>query len=145
MAMGKKRNGEGSAAREERAPAAQIEREDGEGDGGAQRLAVSAPKGGIETPPAPTKTQPFPRNYNELGGGIFARHHPVDVGCEVLEKSDDRGAATKLRALQTYAAWTFGKSGAEGDRTPPRIIWDIPGPPYEPADPEQEKLEGGEK
>jgi hypothetical protein len=62
----------------------------------------------------------------------------------VIDNSEDRGAATRLRALETYADWAFGKPGMQG-HPKPRIIWDIPGPPYEPPDPEQAKLEGGEK
>lgn len=89
---------------------------------------------------------PRPRSHRELGEGIFAAADPVKVGSELLEKNnDDRGAATRLRSLQMFADWSYGERSAEGPRKPPRIIWDIPGPPYEPADPELEKLEGGEK
>lgn len=140
--MEKKRIRENSPAPEKRAPATPGERNDGAGGDYPEQLAAG---NGVELPQSNANAQPLPRNYQELGGGIFARHHPVDVGCQVLEKSEDRGAATKLRALETYAAWAFGKPDAEGNRKPPRIIWDIPGPPYEPVDPEQEKLEGGEK
>jgi hypothetical protein len=107
-----------------------------------------------EAPQLAAKNRPLPRSYRELGEGIFRRHHPEDVGSEVIEKGNP---ATKLQTLKTCAAWVFGNSDAEMPRNPPRIIWDIPGPPYEPPceplDPEllaagaleEEKLEGGEK
>jgi hypothetical protein len=100
--------------------------------------------------PAQTDAHPRPRSHRELGDAIFAVSDPVNVGRELLDKdkSDDRGAPTRLRSLQTFADWAFEKPSAEGQRKPPRIIWDIPGPPYEPVDPlaaDLEKLEGGEK
>jgi hypothetical protein len=144
MAMGKKRNGEGSAAPKERAPAAQIERKDDEGDG-AQRLAVSASNGGIGMPPAPAKVHVVPRNHCELALAIFAECDPAALGCEVLEKSDDRGAATKLRALETFADWAYGKPATGGTSGRVRIIWDIPLPAHKAINPDPETVEGGEK
>lgn len=88
----------------------------------------------------------MPRSYSELGEAIFKMRHPAIAGAELLDKNnDDRNAPTRLKSLQTFAAWIFGERDGEADRRPPRIIWDIPGPPYEPPDPELEKLEGGEK
>ena len=143
--MGKRKIDARPAGPEERAAAEQIERNDGEGGGCAGQLALIVGKGGADVPPAQKTAQPLPRSHRELGEAILSGKDPVTVGRELLDKSDDRGAATRLRALETYADWTFGKPGAEGYRKPPRIIWDIPGPPYEPPDPEQEKVEGGEK
>ena len=144
VAMEKKRIRENPAALEPRA-AARIEGGDCEGGGCAEQRAVSARKDGTDAPPAQETAQPRPRSHRELGEAILSGRDPVKVGRELLDKSDDRGAPTRLRALETYADWTFGKPGAEGHRKPPRIIWDIPGPPYEPPDPEREKVEGGDK
>jgi len=140
--MRKKRIRQNAAG--ERVAGAQIERSDGEGGVRAEQLAVSAPDYGLEATPT---TNPMPRSHRELGEAILASGNPVKVGCELLDKdkSEDRGAPTRLRSLETFAGWAFGKPDAQGHRKPPRIIWDIPGPPYEPVDPEQEKLEGGEK
>jgi hypothetical protein len=129
--MGKKRIHESSAASEERADAGQIEHHDC--------------AGGANVPPAQETAQPLPQSHRELGKAILSSTDPVKVGRELLDKNDDRGAATRLRSLETFADWTFGKPGPEGQRKPPRIIWDIPGPPYESPDPEQEKAERGEK
>ena len=135
----------------ERPLAAEKVRNDDEG-GGAQQLAVSARKDRLEAqlPPAQANAYPMPRSHRELGMGIFAVENPIKVGSELLNKemSEDRGAPTRLRSLQTFADWAFEKPGWDGQRKPPRIIWDIPGPPYEPVDPlepELQKLEGGEK
>lgn len=88
----------------------------------------------------------MPRSHRELGQSIFELKHPAIVGAELLDKNnDDRNAPTRLKSLQTFADWLFGRHDGEALRRPPRIIWDIPGPPYEPVDPELEKLEGGEK
>ncbi len=99
-----------------------------------------------EGPSEKEKVYPSTHSHRELGTAIFNESNPVKAGRELLEKSND---ATRLSALRAFADWAFGKDGAEGNRKPPRIIWDIPGPPYEPPceplDPELEKLEGGEK
>src|SRR5260370_8299218 len=93
--------------------------------------------------PAQTDAHPRPRSHRELGDAIFAVSDPVNVGRELLDKdkSDDRGAPTRLRSLQTFADWAFEKPSAEGQRKPPRIIWDIPGPPYEPSHPPPQALQ----
>jgi hypothetical protein len=135
----------------ERSPAARPGNSDHERACG-QQLAVSARKDGLEAQSAPAQANayPMPRSHRELGMGIFAVENPIKVGSELLNKeaSEDRGAPTRLRSLQTFADWAFEKPVSDGQRKPPRIIWDIPGPPYEPVDPlepELEKSEGGEK
>lgn len=101
----------------------------------------------VSSPIAEASEHPLPRSHRELGTAILAGGIAVKAGRELLEKdtSEDRGAATRLKSLQTFADWAFERPGTDGYRKPPRIIWDIPGPPYEPVDPELEKLEGGEK
>lgn len=143
--MGKKGIGESSPVREARAPAAQIERKDCEGDGSTQRLAVSASKDAVEAPSAPVRAHLVPRNHCELALAIFARCDPAALGCDVIEKSNDRGAATKLRALETFADWAYGKPATGGTSGRVRIIWDIPLPAPKAINPDSERLEGGEK
>ena len=163
--MGRKRIDENSPAAEQRAAAAQAtvsgvrygaygiavppestnrtERNDGDGDG--RKPQLTARNDGVETPLLPAKEHPRPRSHRQLGNAIFAAADPVKAGRELLEPGEERADPTRLRSLATFADWAYGERGEEGYRKPPRIIWDIPGPPYEPADPEQEKLEGGEK
>jgi hypothetical protein len=134
----------------ERSPAARTGDNDPERGGGAAQFMIGVRKDEVEgcAAPARAKENPMPRTHRELGEAIFAAEDPVKAGRELLNKetSEDRGAPTRLRSLQTFADWAFEKPGAEGK--PPRIIWDIPGPPYEPVDPletELERLEGGKK
>ena len=113
---------------------------------GEQQLGGSAENSGSEIRLAPTKELPMPRSHRELGEAIFKIRHPAPVGAELLDKNnDDRNAPTRLKSLQTFANWMWGQGPGEAHGRPPRIIWDVPGPPYEPVDPELEKLEGGEK
>jgi len=130
-----------------RAPARRAIRKDGENHGGARQFADASRKRGGEpaTPPAEASAEVVYRSHRELGTAILAAGDPVKVGCELLDKntSEDRGAPTRLKSLQTFADWAFEKPGADGYRKPPRIIWDIPGPPYEPV--ETEEREGGDK
>jgi len=163
--MGRKRIDENSPAAKERAAAAQApvsgvrygaygiavppestnrtERNDCDGDGCKPQL--HARNDGVETPLLPAKEHPRPRSHRELGNAIFAGADPVKAGRELLEPGEERADPTRLNSLKMFAGWAFGNPDAAGQRKPPRIIWDIPGPPYEPADSEQEKLEGGEK
>lgn len=141
--------GEGGPTADEGGPAASME---GNGSspsasgGRQQQLAAGADKNGGEAPAEPAKAYAKPRSHRELGEAIFDEANPVKVGAELLDKdNDDRGAPNRLRSLQTFADWAYGERNAEGSRKPPRIIWDIPGPPYEPVDPEAEESEGGEK
>ena len=100
----------------------------------------------VEMPRVQAKRHRLPRSYRELGEWIFKAADPVKAGKELLEPNDDdRGAANRLKSLVTFAGWLFGERNGEGERRPPRIIWDIPGPAYEPPDPELQKLEGGEE
>jgi hypothetical protein len=95
---------------------------------------------------APATELPMPQSHRELGHAIFKIQHPAIVGAELLNKNnEDRNAPTRLKSLQTFANWMWGEGPGEAHGRPPRIIWDIPGPPYEPLDPELEKSEGGEK
>lgn len=111
-----------------------------------QQVRGSADNSGSEMRLAPAKELPMPQSHRELGHAIFKIQHPAIVGAELLAKNnDDRNAPTRLKSLQAFADWMWGGGGGEAHGKPPRIIWDIPGPPYEPADPELEKLEGGEK
>ena len=117
-----------------------------ESNAGEQQLAGSAENSGSEIRFAPAKELPMPRSHRELGEAIFKIKHPAPVGAELLDKNnDDRNSPTRLKSLQTFADWMYGERGGEAHSRPPRIIWDIPGPPFEPPDPELEKLEGGEK
>lgn len=131
---------EASSPGSERSLAKRIVRKDAECRGSTRKDGPEVP-----VPPAGAGADPTFRSHRELGAAILAAGNPVKVGCELLDKetSEDRGAANRLRSLQTFADWAFEKPGADGYRKPPRIIWDIPGPPYEPVDPEE--LEGGEK
>jgi hypothetical protein len=119
---------------------------DDESNSCEQQLVGSADNSGGEMRLAPAKELPMPQSHRELGEAIFKIKHPAPVGAELLDKNnDDRNAPTRLKSLLTFADWMFGERDGEAHRSPPRIIWDIPGPPYEPPDPELEKLEGGEK
>jgi len=142
--MGKKRIHERSAIPEERA-AEQIERNNGGGGGYAARLGVSAREGGADVPPAQETVQPLPGSHRELGGAILSGRDPVTVGRELLDKSDDRGAATRLRALETFADWAYGKPAPAGTSGRVRIIWDIPLPAHKTIHHKPQELEGGEK
>lgn len=143
--MRKKRFQESCWAPEVRAAAGQVKRSDKEGGGCAEQLGVIAGKGGADVPPGKEKAQPFPRSHRELGEAILSGRDPVTVGRELLDKSDDRGAATRLRALETFADWAYGKPAAAGTAGRVRIIWDIPLPAHRTIHREAEELEGGEK
>ena len=111
-----------------------------------QQMRGNAENSGREMRLAPAKELPMPQSHRELGHAIFKIKHPAIVGAELLDKNnEDRNAPTRLKSLLTFADWMWGGGGGEVHGKPPRIIWDIPGPPYEPADPDLEKLEGGEK
>jgi hypothetical protein len=113
---------------------------------GEQQLGSRAEDSGSEMGLASAKELPMPQSHRELGHAIFKIQHPAIVGAELLDKNnEDRNAPTRLKSLQAFADWMWGAGGGEAHDRPPRIIWDIPGPPYEPPDPELEKLEGGEK
>jgi hypothetical protein len=115
-------------------------------DSGDCAEALATRDSAVEMPKTKAKRHRLPRSYRELGEWIFKASDPVKVGTGLLEPNDDdRGAANRLKSLAMFASWLFGERETEGDRKPPRIIWDIPGPPYEPPDPELQKLEGGEE
>jgi hypothetical protein len=127
---------------EERAAGAEIEGNDGgrldQEPGGKDGIAMRPRKDAHRRP----------ESHRELGHAIFDAADPVRAGKELLQPGEERADPTKLNALKTFAAWSFGNPDAEGQRKPPRIIWDIPGPPYEPVDPvetETQKLEGDDE
>ena len=120
--------------------------QDDESNSCEEQVCGNAENSGSEIRLAPAKELPMPRSHRELGEAIFKIRHPAPVGAELLDKNnDDRNAPTRLKSLQMFADWMYAERGGEAHSRPPRIIWDIPGPPYEPPDPELEKLEGGEK
>jgi hypothetical protein len=131
----------------ERSPAKRLVRKDGESRAGTEQFGAGRHKDDAEASmrTAHAGADTTFHSHRELGAAILAAGNPVKVGCELLDKetSEDRGAANRLRSLQTFADWAFEKPGTEGYRKPPRIIWDIPGPPYEPVEPEER--EGGDK
>jgi hypothetical protein len=106
--------------------------------------AAIARDAAVEARPAPAEPHAIPPNHRELGRAIFAKADPVKAGCEILEPGEQRADPTRLNALKTFANWTYGMPDAQGRYTPPRIIWDLPCPPYEPADPEEQNSERGE-
>ena len=142
MIMRKKRVHEGARALEQSGAAAQIESNDGECAGHAEQAASR--NAGFGVPPQKAEARPRPHNHRELGDAIFAAADPVKAGCELLQPGEERADPTRLAALRAFADWAYGKPDAQGRYRPPRIIWDIPGPPYEPIDP-QSDAEGGEQ
>lgn len=75
---------------------------------------------------APAKARPIPQNRRELALAIFAQCDPVALGCAVLENGDDRGASVRLRGLEMFTEWAYGKEDAEAEPGPTRVIWDLP-------------------
>jgi hypothetical protein len=144
MLMRKKRNGgvseqQETATASERVKSNGAERTDSVGNGraGARDGEPQARLAG---------TWQLPGSFRELGSAIFSTANPVQAGAELLDPGDKKADATRLNALKTFAEWVFGKPGGEPQRRPPRVIWDIPCPPYEPVDPvEPQDLEGGEE
>lgn len=72
------------------------------------------------------KARPIPQNRRELALAIFAQCDPVALGCAVLENGDDRGASVRLRGLEMFTDWAYGKEDAEAEPAPTRVIWDLP-------------------
>ena len=131
---------------EERAAATQIESNDGEYGGRPEQ--VSPRNGGIARAARKAKAHLRPKSYRELGNAIFEAADPVKAGKELLHPGEERADPTRLNSLKAFAGWAFGSPDGEGQRKPPRIIWDIPGPPYEPVDPlaaEMEESEGDDE
>jgi hypothetical protein len=74
-----------------------------------------------------------PRNLRELGQAILAECDPVKAGSELLQASSE---SVKIRALETFAGWSFGSpangaAGTAGDKAAVRIVWDILAPAHE--------------
>jgi hypothetical protein len=142
MAKKRKQVRDSFPAPEERAVVAEIE-----GNGAGRLDQEFDGKDGIAMRPRKDARR-RPESHRELGQAIFDAADPVRAGKELLQPGEERADPTKLNALKTFAAWSFGNPDAEGHRKPPRIIWDIPGPPYEPVDPleaETAKLEGDDE
>lgn len=74
-----------------------------------------------------------PRNHRELAEAILTRCDPVQIGCELLASSSEKGASVRARVFETLVNWQFGKTGAApaNDKPNLRIIWDLPCPPHE--------------
>ena len=83
----------------------------------------------------PREPQIEPRNHRELAEAIFAKCNPVEVGCDLLESSSEKGASVRARVFETLADWQFGPqqrpAAPSTDRPAVRIIWDLPCPPRE--------------
>lgn len=130
---------------EERAAAAQIEGNESEYGGGAARFAIRAPGEGIQPPPKTTKTHSIPRNHRELALAIFTACNPTALGCDVIEQSNNRGASTKLRALEMFADWAYGKPPTPERSERVCIIWDIPLPAHKRVNQDPMRSEGDDK
>jgi hypothetical protein len=74
---------------------------------------------------AAAKARPIPQNRRELALAIFAQCDPVALGRGVLENGDDRGASVRLRGLEMFTEWAYGKEEA-AEPVPTRVIWDLP-------------------
>jgi hypothetical protein len=72
------------------------------------------------------KAQPIPQNRRELALAIFAQCDPVALGRAILQNGDDRGASVRLRGLEMFTEWAYGKEDAEAEPAPTRVIWDLP-------------------
>ena len=141
----KKRFRDNSAALEEGATTETVERNDGaKGPPKAGKEQPGVRGGAAEAGPVQTRPHPIPRSHRELGTAIFAVADPVKAGSELLQPGEERADPVRLNALKEFAGWVYGRPDAQGCYKPPRIIWDLPCPPYEPADPEEDESEGGE-
>jgi len=70
--------------------------------------------------------RPLPPNRRELALAIFAQCDPVALGCAILQNGEDRGASVRLRGLEMFTEWVYGKEDAEEEPGPTRLIWDLP-------------------
>jgi len=70
--------------------------------------------------------EPVPQSRRELALAIFAQCDPVALGRAILQNGDDRGASVRLRGLEMFTEWAYGKEDAEADPAPTRVIWDLP-------------------
>ena len=78
-----------------------------------------------------------PRNRRELAEAIFSECDPVQVGRELLTSGSEKGASVRARVFEMLVDWQFGKP-AEARETKLRIIWDLPCPPRELLDDDDE-------
>lgn len=81
-------------------------------------------EGGVEPPTA--KAQPIPQSRRELALAIFAQCDPVALGRALLQNGEDRGASVRLRSLEMFTEWAYGKGEPEAAPTRTRVIWDLP-------------------
>ena len=72
------------------------------------------------------KAQPIPQSRRELALAIFAQCDPVALGRAILQNGDDRGASVRLRGLEMFTEWAYGKEDVEAEPAPTRVIWDLP-------------------
>src|SRR2546421_12694774 len=106
MATKRKQVRDSSPASEEHRAAAEIEGNDGKDGRRAEELPGR--DGGIAMPPKKAKARPRLRSHRELGHAIFDAADPVRAGKELLQPGEERADPTKLNALKTFAAWSFG-------------------------------------
>jgi hypothetical protein len=83
-----------------------------------------------------------PRNHRELAQAIAAECNLVQVGRDLLESSSEKGASVRARMFETLANWQFGPqrqaSAPSTGRPAVRIIWDLPCPPHERENSDEE-------
>lgn len=121
-------------------------RSDGDASVNERRGVAASVRGrGSDGPTATAKATP--QNRCELALAIFAQCDPVALGCAVLENGDDRGASVRLRGLEMFTEWAYGKGDSEATPAPTRVIWDLPrrGERRDGANPASERSEGGER
>lgn len=119
-----------------------------EGEANVQDVNSAASEGrGAESQTA-GKARPIPEDRRELALAIFAQCDPVALGCAILQNGDERGASVRLRGLEMFTEWAYGKEGAQEEPGPTRLIWDLPrrGERRDAAsNVDSERAEGGER
>lgn len=87
----------------------------------------------VPAAPATHESAAKPKTLQELGRAILAVCDPVKAGGELLRADSE---SVKIRALETFAGWSFGAPAKPAAPAVPekpalRIIWDLPAPPHE--------------
>ena len=72
------------------------------------------------------KKEPIPQSHRELALAIFERCDPVAVGRDLIENGDEKGASVRLRGLEIFADWAYGKPASATNSSPARLVWDLP-------------------
>ena len=101
-------------------------------------VSESEPRGKGGDAPA----HPIPQDRHELALAIFAQCNPVALGCAILQNGEDRGASVRLRALEMFTDWAYGKD-EDPDPGPTRVIWDLPRRGDGASGEDSESAEGG--